>query len=195
MKKYDEILSLPVLSTKEGKNLGTLSRAVVDPKDNGVIIGFIVENSNSGEMYLPIKNVVSYGEDAVMAGSEKDLKAFYDKPEIIDAIELGKKIIGLDVLTRKGERIGMIDSFFFNKETGQITHYITSESRFNSLIDGKGLLTVDGVYTLGFDALVVFQESDEIASIMKTEPGLRHKANSIIRKAEEGIKGLVNKVK
>jgi sporulation protein YlmC with PRC-barrel domain len=59
MIKYDEIVEMSVLATKEGKDMGRISKMAIDLKE-GQVVGFLIENKNGSEMVLPIANVDTY---------------------------------------------------------------------------------------------------------------------------------------
>ena len=193
MIKYDEIVGMPVLSTKEGKDLGCISKMAIDLKE-GQVVGFVIEDKKGREMFLPIGHVDTYGKDVVMASSETDLKEMNDLAEMAAAIEFGGKIIGLKIITKEGENSGEIVSFCFDEKSGLITHYVTSSGVLNGLMHGEGLLPREGVCALSLDALVVTKESVEVSDIMKTGPGIQQKTSAVVHKTEQIVKAAIRKV-
>ena len=193
MKKYDEIVGMPVLSTMEGKDLGKLSEMAIDLK-NSQVVGFLIEDKKGRKMFLPIGNVDTYGKDVVMASSESDMKKMDDLAGKAEAIELAEKIIGLKIITEQGEAVGEIASFCFDEKSGLITHYVTSKGVLGDFMDGKGLLPREGVCAFSLDALVVAQRSVEISDIMKVAPGMKQKINAVVYETEIKAKAAIRKV-
>ena len=168
MIKYDEIVGMPVISSKEGKDLGRISKMAIDLKE-GQVMGFLIEDKNGREMLLPIGNVDTYGKDVVMVASESDLRNIDDLAEMAAAIEFSGKIIRLKIITKEGENFGEIASFCFDEKSGVINHYVTSRDFLNDLMHGEGLLPQEGVRALSLDALVVTKKAVEISDIMKPD--------------------------
>lgn len=193
MIKYDEIVGMPVFSSKEGKGLGWISKMAIDLKE-GQVVGFLIDDKNGSEMFLPIGNVDTYGKDVIMAASESDLRNIDDLTEMAAAIEFGGKIIGLKIITKEGENFGEIASFCFDEKSGLITHYVTSRGLLNGLMHGKGLLPQEGVRALSLDALVVTKKAVEISDIMKTGPGIKQKTGAAVQKTEQVVKTTISKV-
>jgi uncharacterized protein YrrD len=193
MIKYDEVVDMTVLSTKEGKHLGKISRIAVDLKDARVV-GFLVQDRNEGKRLLPVGNVTTYGRDVVMASSANDLEDLSNLSVMAKAAEFGEKIVGLNIVTKNGEDVGKIGAFCFDKKSGLITHYETSEGAFSDLMEGRGLLSRDGVCALSLDALVVTETSIRVSDIMKTGPGIKHKLDKIIYKTERRVKEATKKL-
>jgi uncharacterized protein YrrD len=193
MIKYHEITGMPVLSKKEGKNVGTVLQVVVDLTQSK-IVALVLKEQNNDSVVLPVEYVDSFGQDCIMAFSENDMANLSVLAEMGDNIEFGEQVVGLPIVTEKGDHVGEIKSFCFDERNGMITHFITSEGLLSDVIHGKGLLAKDGIRSFGRDALVVTETSAELAGIMKTQPGLKNKATSIVGKAEATINQAKEKV-
>lgn len=194
MIKYDDILNKPVVSKREGKDLGKIVKMAVDTKKRRVV-GFVLGEGNKEEKVIRIEEVTAYGKDVVMVSSESSLKAVDELHEMAEAVRFGKKIIGLKIVTDQGESIGEVGSFYFDEGTGEITHYTVSSGLLPNLIDGKGLLAKDGIVTLGTDAIVIIKAAAVVSESMKVAPGLRHIAAQLKAKTKKEVTDTIKDIK
>jgi len=193
MVKYHEVTGMPVLSRSEGKAIGITHQLAVDLTEVKVV-ALVIEAETTGSLALPIKNIYSFGRDCVMAHSENDMLLIGALAKREDNIEFCEKIVGISIVTENESHVGEVGSFCFEEGSGMITHFITSEGLFSDWIHGKGLLAKEGVLSFSRNALVVTEASAELARIMKTRPGLKHKATSITQRVESRAKEAKKKV-
>jgi uncharacterized protein YrrD len=191
---YNEILGRPVLTIREGKDLGKVSKALVDT-DEGRVIGFVLKDKYKKEGTLFIESIDTYGVDAIMVQSEEKVKSISEAPEKKEVIELGRDIIGLKIVTKTGKEVGKVSSFHFKNESGAITHYEASGGLLQSLIEGKGLVSQDGIVSIGKDALIVEEAAIKISEKMKVAPGLKHAAAKIKAKTAQTADKAAEKLK
>lgn len=192
IRKYDDIIGMPVLSIQEGKELGKIVQIAVKPED-GKVIGFLVENEKTGTAVLPVEHTVEYGNDMVMASSATKLRSLGDLAKSEGLTDYEGNVIGLKIITEEGAYIGNVGTFYFDDVNGIITHYTTSEGPYSDFMEGKGLLPAPGVTAVSSDALVVTKDSAELADVLKTKPGLKQKTGAIKGKAEKGIQKAIDK--
>lgn len=194
MIKYGDILNMIVTSTQEGKCLGRISKMAVDMKKRKVV-GFVLEEDNKEEKVIRIQEVTAYGKDSVMVSSKSSLKTVCELSGVAEAAAFGRKIIGLRIVTDRGENIGEVESFYFNEKTGVITHYEVSGGLLPNLIDGKGLLPKEGVVALGEDALVVIKAAAVVSGEMKAGPGLKHMATRLKVRVKKDVAATAKDIK
>jgi len=185
---------MTVVSTKEGKNLGKVSKMAVDTK-KGKVVAFVLAGENQEEKVIQIEEVTAYGKDSLMVFSASSLKKVGELNDIAESVAFGRKIIGLKIMTDKGEGIGEVGSFHFDEKTGEITHYEVSGGPLPNLIEGKGLLPKAGVVTLGTDALVVTKEAAVVSETMKVGPGLKHIAAQLKAKTKKEVEETIKDIK
>ena len=184
MVNYHEILGKPVFFVDKGKKLGKVKEAVIDT-ENFRVAGFIIKEES--EKYLGIKEIKTFGEEAVVA---EKLESLADMPSISGHTPAGK-VIGNQIVTKKGKLLGKVVSFYFREEGGNISYYQTSEGAFKELAEGRGLLSGESVDLIGPEAVIAKDEAGEIAGEMKTGGGLK----KVFSKTAEKLKRAAARVK
>lgn len=157
MVSYEFVKGLPVVTMAEGKQVGKVDELVVDPERKAVSwlrlhsggIGML-----GGErLWVPAEAVHGVGEDAVTINAEADARAPADAPEALALVQAKREIIGNEVITESGERLGQVRDYEFNPDTFALTS-LSVTSGMN--VVGE-ILTIAGdkVLTIGEDVIVV----------------------------------------
>jgi uncharacterized protein YjbJ (UPF0337 family) len=72
-------------------------------------------------------------------------------------------------MTEQGNEAGTVVSFYFNKESGEITHYELSKS----VMSENMLMSQEGLVRMGDDAMIISEEGAQVAQEMKTKDSIR----------------------
>lgn len=121
MKKSKEIIGLPVISIREGKELGVVKQLIVDAAA-GTIAALNIDDGKwyLGAKVLPFSAISGLGEYAVTINSETDIKPIADSPDFDRLLNLQVNVIGAEVLTRGGNILGTVNEFLVD-EHGKIS--------------------------------------------------------------------------
>ncbi len=176
MIKYSSMIDKPIFSVKEGRQWGRISAVYLNSK-KFTVTGFGIEKL---EKFLPIEKVTTFGESSVVFPGGDDLNACKESVKGKSVMN-AEKIKGKRVITKKGKEVGYIEMFYFDDETGRITHYEISENPFSA----KKLLSQDGVVLLGPDAFIVTDTAALISEKMKSKDELRGLLGKFSKKAKE----------
>lgn len=156
MKSSTQVIGLPVISIKNGVQLGQVKSIAVNSEKG--IVDFLIVDQENGEFSMkaiPFRNVIGIGEFAVTVEEER---AVLDLNVIPIANELVNKKIAIKqakVMTRKGQLLGEATEFYIDEETGQIIGIevqIGNESR---------IVRADHVITYGKELLIVHEDSQQ----------------------------------
>ena len=121
-----EVRGLPVVSIAQGEALADVKDVVYDP-DQGRVLGFTLNKRGflHGPLkaVLPIEDVVAIGRDAVMVVdgglSEGEVGVFSDDVRSSS----GRDVVGDDVLTDGGRRLGKVLDIVIAADDGEVLGY------------------------------------------------------------------------
>ncbi len=157
-----KFLSLPIISLKEGQQIGFVRNLVIDPRAKAVAAlivdpkGFFKE-----QRIIPFNRVVSIGENAITVSTESQVEKATSLPDILELLKEKAAIIGIKVMTTNGKALGIIDEFYIDLEDGSISSLDISDGKFEGLFNGKARLKADEILTIGFDVVIVTKDCDE----------------------------------
>ncbi|MHB8062748.1 MAG: PRC-barrel domain-containing protein [Ruminiclostridium sp.] len=170
LKKYSNVLGLPVISATDGMKIGTL-KDVAFCKDNKGILGFILEKGShaiKGNVIL-LRDVLSLGNDALIIDNPNCLleyRKFRKTCELQEDIQLR----GLKIYTHSGEDIGMVQDILFDYKTGKVEGVQVSDGLVQDLLRGRNILPFLGKVEIGNNILV---ENEAVEEMMNTGGGIR----------------------
>ncbi|PKM79744.1 MAG: hypothetical protein CVU89_16780 [Firmicutes bacterium HGW-Firmicutes-14] len=141
MLKGREIISLPVVTSGERKQLGEVRDIIYDPYENR-ILGYIMENSGwirDGRGFLHC-DMVKREDDCIIVQDESAIRKLGTMPELKEALKEGKDIRGLRVEDSEGKYVGTIQDLIINEETGDISGYEVSDGVIQDLLHGRSMI-------------------------------------------------------
>ena len=120
MKKSVEILSLPIISITEGRELGMSKTLLVDAK-NGTIAAITIEDEDwyRGVKLLPYASVIAIGEDAVTITNSENILTLEEAGDYEAMLDANVRIIGTKAITKTGKIQGIVTEIFIG-EGGKI---------------------------------------------------------------------------
>ncbi|KUO60515.1 MAG: photosystem reaction center subunit H [Gracilibacter sp. BRH_c7a] len=151
-----KFLSLPIISLKEGQQIGFVRNLVINPKTKSIVAlvvdpkGFFKE-----QRIIPFNKVVSLGENAITISTESQVEKATNLPDILELLREKAAILGIKVITENGKTLGVTDEFYINPQTGQIASIDISEGKIEGLFNGKARLKAEDILTIGPNVIVV----------------------------------------
>jgi len=162
MIKYQDLLGKTAYSLEEGRQWGKVVELFVDKKTFAVT-GVVVRGEE--DRFLPYKAAKKIDESIVFQSAADFLALSAAEPGAVR----GAKITGLRAMTEQGNEAGTVVSFYFNKESGEITHYELSKS----VMSENMLMSQEGLVRMGDDAMIISEEGAQVAQEMKTKDSIR----------------------
>jgi len=179
-----KFLSLPVISLKEGQQIGFVCNIVINPETRSVAALIINPRKFFREQrIIPFNRVVSIGEDAITVSTESQVEKAVSLPAILNLIKEKTLVIGTKVLTENGKKLGLVNEFYIDKNDGAIACIDISYGKIDGLFNGKARLNADEFVTLGHDVLVVATDCSERMEIFSK--GFNKNFKSLIQSASE----------
>jgi len=161
--KLQDMIGLAVFEVEEGQEIGTIVDCIVDSNLN--ITGIELESKSFFNSHVKIvawKDIIAYGEDAVMIASKESIDKT-DSDNIPHTFLQGKnKLKDLQVVTTTGIIIGRISDVYFDQKMGNtIVALEISDGMVTDLIEGRKWLPCSEDMSIGENALLVPAMSEE----------------------------------
>jgi uncharacterized protein YrrD len=187
-----KFLSLPIISLKEGQQIGFVRNLVIDPKAKAVAAlivdpkGFFKE-----QRIIPFNRVVSIGENAITVSTESQVEKATNLPDILELLKEKAAIVGIKVITANGRTLGVTEEFYIDPEDGTIASLDISDGKIEGLFNGKARLQANDILTIGTDVVVVAKDCEERLEVFNN--GINENVKSFLqvassRAAEKGQK-------
>lgn len=171
LKKYSEILGLPVIVTKDGMKIGTI-KDLAFRNDNKGVVAFIIEKDShfvKGNIIL-LRDVRSLGNDALIIDDPDCLLEFKVLKKTGD-IQEKVMLRGLKIYTHAGDDIGTVQDVFFDYKTGKVEAVQVSDGWVQDILVGRSILPFFGRVEINNKNILV--ENEAVEEMMNTGGGLR----------------------
>lgn len=122
MRSSEEIRNLKIISINEGREISKVKDIIIDPAE-GSLAFFIIEQPSDyfGARIIAFEDIVGLGDYALIIQDSEVIQDVAHSPSAIELLKKDVKIIGAQVLTTKGSRVGEVKEFWIDEETGKIT--------------------------------------------------------------------------
>lgn len=171
LKKYSDVLGLPVISATDGMKIGIL-KDVAFCKDNKGILGFILEKRNhalKGNVIL-LQDVLSLGDDALIIDNPNCLLE-YRKLKKTSELQDNMQLRGLKIYTHSGDNIGVVQDILFDYKTGKVEGVQVSDGLIQDILMGRNILPFLGKVEIGNNNILV--ENEAVEEMTNTGGGIR----------------------
>ncbi|MBK9613497.1 PRC-barrel domain-containing protein [Candidatus Amarobacter glycogenicus] len=112
MARYEFVKGLPVITMAEGKQVGKVDDLVVDAERKAVR-WLRIRSGGMGmlggeRLWVSADAVHGVGDDAITINTEADARTPADAPEALALVKAKRGVIGNEVMTENGERLGEV---------------------------------------------------------------------------------------
>ncbi|MCJ2544071.1 PRC-barrel domain-containing protein [Thermostichus vulcanus] len=151
VRRRSQVLGTQVISQGNAARLGVVSEVWADLEAKQVLVLGVLEKAfASSPRLLELRQVTALGQDAVLVPSD----------EVFDNLDLDglSRVVGSEVVTEEGIRLGKVKDFEFNSVSGLITGLVLSNLGLTFLpgfILSTYLLSTDEIVSVGGDRLIV----------------------------------------
>jgi uncharacterized protein YrrD len=153
MFRYEQIKGLPVMAISEGKALGTVDDLYVDPDAKRVRWLRLHSGGLFGDRRCVMtESVHGIGVDAVTIKSEADVRSPEDVPEAEEFIKANRRLIGTDLVTEAGRRLGKVNDYDFDTESFAVMSLLVSPGM--DILGQHLVISADKVITIGEDVII-----------------------------------------
>lgn len=121
MKRTQDIIGLPIVSISEGQEVGHVKNIIVNA-DKGKIDYLIVDSGVQilSARVVSAESIVGIGEYAVTVENQNAINDIGKIPAAIELLRKNIEVKGAKVLTTKGQLVGEVGEYFFDKDTFRI---------------------------------------------------------------------------
>ncbi|MFS8867038.1 PRC-barrel domain-containing protein [Synechococcus sp. OH30] len=149
--RRSQVLGTQVISQANAARLGVVSEVWADLEARQVLVLGVLEKAFAGSpRLLELRQVTALGQDAILVPSD----------EVFDNLDLEglSQVVGSEVVTEEGIRLGKVKDFEFNSVSGLITGLILSNLGLTFLpgfILSTYLLPAEEIIAVGSERLIV----------------------------------------
>ncbi|MHB1652473.1 MAG: PRC-barrel domain-containing protein [Desulfitobacteriaceae bacterium] len=179
MKPSRKFLSLPIISLKEGQQIGYVKSLILDARKKAVA-ALVVDPKGffKDQRIIPYGKVISVGDDAITIDKESHVEKSASIPEILDLLKEKLGVIGTKVVTESGKILGVAEEYYIDPETGKVTKLEVSGGKIGGFLNGKAWLNADQLVTIGPDVIVAQRGSEN--SLTVADKGLNDSLKSLL---------------
>ncbi len=182
MRELSSLIGLQVISTSEGKKLGSIAEAYVDLAAGELVC---VTLAKTPELRVILaRDIDVIGSDAVMVSDREKL---HSREEVEDELERGKRVLTSPplVITSQGRMLGQLGPVQIDEATGKVIRFEVTGGSFKDLTEGVLALPVlDGIVH-GDDTVIV--PHDVVARRLVQAGGLRGALRNLGERLKVGV--------
>ena len=172
LRRYSEVLNLPVLCADSGKKAGVV-KDVIFNLESREVEGFLLENKLPlNRRVVLYSEVVSLGNDAAIVNSSSCVTDM-DRAAFSEAFPDEGCLLGLKVFSTAGGELGVVKDVLFDYQTGRIEGFEISDGLLQDVMQGRKLLPLFGKVEFGDEFAVVGEEAVE--EMEDTGGGIRNR--------------------
>lgn len=179
------LIGCPVLSLHLGGPIGRVTSEVVDPNDLK-IIALNVDGPQTGDGehgdILDVRSIREYSNIGMIIDSIDDLVSTGDVIKIDKIIELNFNVIGLEVKTKKGTKLGKVSDYTFDPNTMQIIQFTVKRPLMKAFLDPELVIGRSQIKEVNDYELIVKDEEDKV----KKESGKKDFVPNFVNPFREG---------
>jgi len=162
MRKAKELRGLAVVDVTGGKKLGAVDDLVVSP-DDGTLLAVTVSGGmfSGAKSYVRAEDIRSIGADAVTVVGENVARREDEMTEAVrEAHRSSRTLLGAKVVTEGGALLGTVSDYLIDEASRRVTGLTIG----GGLLSGQDGLAADRIVSVGPDAVIVSDESDDQAA-------------------------------
>ena len=161
----NRLIGCPVLSLHLGGPIGNITSEITDPENLKIIAAYVngpqTGNGEYGNI-LDVRSIREYSNLGIIIDSIDDLVMSGDVIKIDKIIELNFSVIGLDVKTKNGTKLGKVISYTFDPESMMIMQFIVKRPLVKSFLDPEIIIGRSQIKEVNDYELIIKDEEEKI---------------------------------
>jgi uncharacterized protein YrrD len=184
--KGTKVIGLKVITRDKGEQIDTVDDILYSSVDHRVH-GLLV---NSGGLFgeakvIPIEDVNSIGENAIIVDSKENLHHAKELPETLSRLAKSDNYLTeTKIVTETGDELGTISDLNFNEETGEVESFEVSQGALKNVGTGIKTILPQDIITVGKDATIVRASVKDKVAAQAESGGLRGTISNVRDKAK-----------
>lgn len=168
----NRLLNYPVLSLHLGGPIGVVKEVIINPNDLK-IMALRVDGPQTGDGehgdLLNVSNIREFSNLGIIIDSIDDLVSDGDVVKLDEVIKLNFDVIGLNVKTKKGNKLGKVFDYTFNPESMLITQFIVKRPLLKAFLDPELVIGRSEIKEINDYELIVKDEEEKIKKDIKKQ--------------------------
>ena len=168
----NRLLNYPVLSLHLGGPIGVVKEVIINPNDLK-IMALRVDGPQTGDGehgdLLNVSNIREFSNLGIIIDSIDDLVSDGDVVKLDEVIKLNFDVIGLNVRTKKGDKLGKVFDYTFNPESMLITQFIVKRPLLKAFLDPELVIGRSEIKEINDYELIVKDEEEKIKKDIKKQ--------------------------
>ena len=154
MLKGRELISLPLITLNNRKQIGEIKDLIYNPLENKVA-GYIVESGGwlRDSRVLLHSDIIRREDEGIFVADESVIKGIKSVNILKKMVEEKRDIRGLRVECEDGRYLGVIQDLVLDETTGEITGYEISDGVIQDLLNGRVTIPNAGI-SIGPDCII-----------------------------------------
>jgi uncharacterized protein YrrD len=156
--KATDVVGLPVITIDSGAEIDHVSDVLYDLVNNKVTALLIDRGGWFSEAkVIDLSDIHSIGHDVVLVPTDGVVKKAGDFKEnhLAQVAKDRDYLRKTRMVTEEGEEIGKVTDVFFTLPYGDVTHFEVSEGLLEDAMEGRKIVPVANIITVGEDATIV----------------------------------------
>lgn len=148
---------LPVFELESGEQLGEVCD--LSMTDAGTVNGLLIKSGTILKklQFIQTNHVTSFGSDGVMIKNKNLLKPVQEDNNY--TFSHHHRLLGKEMMTAEGERLGVLEDVYFLEEVGTIIGYELTDGFFSDVMEGKRVIKPVHPLSIGKDTIIVNVEN------------------------------------
>lgn len=150
MLKGREIISLPIITLDNNKQIGEVKNLIYD-YDSGLVLGYIVENKGwlRDARAIAHQDVVNITQDAIFIKKGSDVKKVSEHPVLKEHLNTKIDVLGMRIENPEGSCLGVVQDLVLEGMSGKITGFEVSDGVVQDLLNGRTTIQNETVKFVG----------------------------------------------
>lgn len=159
------LINAPVLSLHVGGQIARVVSEIIDPNDLK-IIALNVDGPQTGDGehgdILDVRSIREYSNLGLIVDSVDDFVSSEDVIKIKKILDLNFSLVGLNVKTKKGTKLGKVTDFTFDVDTFTVMQIIVKRPALKAIIDPELIIGRSEVKEVNDYEIIVKDEEEKI---------------------------------
>lgn len=193
MRKGSDLIGKPVVAFDTGEQFERIEDLIFDQNSNQ-LLGFLVDEGGwfSTAKVLPLQNVQSIGQDAVIIPTKAAVVSATQVPEMNRILERNNVLKGTKIMTTDGRDLGTMADLYFDERSGTVEGYEVSGGVFADAYTGRSFVPVPQTLKIGQDVAFV---PPETADLMEEQVGgIKAAVQDASERVQEGAQSAGSKL-
>lgn len=150
--KINEARGVPVVCLKDDTRAGYVGDVLYDKNDN--VGGFIVDGAPGfGKKYIRLHDILKLDKTSCVIYDENSLNKYARRSDL-KKDSFFESIIGKDVLSDKGQAMGVVSDCIFDMENGIIEEIELSRGFMEDIVEGRNVISLKDDVEFGEEFII-----------------------------------------